>query len=25
LVLVLVLLPLKLPSMNLGNMVEAWW
>ena len=23
--LVLVLLPLKLPSMNLGNMVEAWW
>jgi len=23
--LVLVLLPLKLPSKNLGNMVEAWW
>ena len=23
--LVLVLLPLKLPSNNLGNMVEAWW
>jgi hypothetical protein len=21
----LVLLPLKLPSKNLGNMVEAWW
>ena len=23
--LVLVLLPLKLPSKNLGNMVAAWW